>query len=217
MNDKVAILCVLKSGGDFVPSDVGKLKIMLGKSVTVPYEFYCLTDVHGMDNCVKTLPLLNNYPGWWSKVELFRNDLVASDRVVYFDLDTIIRSNIDDLVVREEDFIGLRPFNPTRSKWNGYVASAIMSWKNDNSFDFIFRDFIYPQHSTDFRGDQDYLSEKLAEKDLEFFYWQDLVDGIYSYKRHVRKYGLHNARIVCFHGSPRPYNVDAVWIREAIA
>lgn len=214
---KIAVICVLKSGGDFTPSDVGKLKIMLGKNTTVPYRFYCLTDVHGMNNCVETLPLLNNYPGWWSKIELFRDDLVEADRIVYFDLDTIILANIDDLLLQDKCFIGLRPFNLKRSKWEGYVASAILSWHNNSTYNFIFNDFNYVHHSSVFKGDQDYISNILTERDKLFYHWQDLVSGICSYKRHVRSRGLlEGMRVVCFHGFPRPYDLRAHWIENAL-
>ena len=47
------IACVLKSGGDFLPAE----------------EFICLTD---LDLDCQTLALDHDWPGWWSKIELFR-------------------------------------------------------------------------------------------------------------------------------------------------
>lgn len=223
---KTAIICVLKSGGDFHPIDVIRLKGMLEKNITMPYDFYCLTDTgRSIVDMVSTgadvlrffaLPLRFDYSGWWSKVELFRKDLVDADRIIYFDLDTIILDNIDDLLMQDFDFIGLRPFNPIRSRWENYVASAIMSWRNDGSFNFLFDQFNYEKHSRKFPGDQDYLSFMLKQVGKSYVHWQNVVDGIYSYKRHVKRFGLkETARIICFHGSPRPNQVDAKWIKEA--
>lgn len=213
---KIAIICVLKSGGDFHPIDVFRFKWMLDKNITIPHHFYCLTDMSTAMDDVYDLPLLCNYRGWWSKVELFRPDLVNADRIIYFDLDTIILGNIDNLITQDFDFIGLRPFNPTRAQRKDYVASAIMSWRNNGSFNFLSEQFNYKKHSLKFTGDQDYLSSALKQVGKSYVYWQNVVDGIYSYKRHVKQNGLQeDARVVCFHGFPRPNQVDAKWVKEA--
>jgi len=214
------VVCVLKSGGDFDTMDVVNLKVMLDKNISIPYDFYCLTDLVGINWPAGTLdimPLVYDYKGWWSKIELFRPGLIDSERIVYFDLDTIILDNIDDLLVREENFIGLQTFIPGK-RWRNYLGSGILSWKNDGSFNFLFEEFEYGKHPRALRGDQDYISSKLKQHSIEFHYWQDLVGGMYSYKRNVRHYGLPvDARIVCFHGVPRPHEVTADWIQNAIA
>ena len=215
--DKIAVVCVLKSGGDFVASDVIKLKIMLEKNITIPYAFYCLTDLLEIA-CVNIIPLLSDFKGWWSKIELFRPNLVVADRIVYFDLDTVIVGNIDDLLLQTSNFMVLRPFNPQRAKRVKYFGSGILGWKNNGSFDFLFKNFNYKHHTMRFRGDQDYLSWRLCYSGWKFTRWQDLVSGIYSYKQHVLPRGLEDdARVVCFHGEPRPSKVPAPWIKKAVA
>jgi hypothetical protein len=215
--DKIAVMCVLKSGGDFAVGDVLNLKIMLDKNISIPYDFYCLTDYWDVPDAHSIIPLENFYNGWWSKIELFRPDLVEADRIVYFDLDTIIVDNIDALLLQDPEFIGLRLFRHAPEKENNYFGSGILGWKNDGSFDFLFRQFRYELHSKRFRGDQDYFSWQLCQKGIRFRYWQDLVDGICSYKRHVRLQGMQEGvKVVCFHGTPRPWEVNAEWIKEAI-
>lgn len=212
-DQKIAIICVLKSGGDFSFLDVVKLKTMLEKNVTVPYTFYCLTNTNS-PTVFKLLPLLSNYRGWWSKIELFKPNLVKEHRIVYFDLDTVIVSNIDDLLLQDHDFIGLKPFNLRRSLIDGYIASGIMSWRNDGTFNYIFNKFKYLYDSRKYAGDQDYISYMLQKREIIPMYWQSLVDGIYSYKRHLKgKVGSvkFNPRVVCFHGLPRPHQVNVNW------
>lgn len=200
--------------------DVINLKVMLDKNISVAYDFYCLTDLVGINwigGTFNVLPFVYNYRGWWSKIELFRPRLVESERIVYFDLDTIILDNIDDLLLQEEDFIGLQTFIPGK-KWSNYMGSGILSWKNDGSFDFLFEEFKYVNHSKALRGDQDYISLKLKQHNIKFNYWQDMVGGMYSYKRNVRgRYLPDDARIVCFHGNPRPNQVQDDWVQNAIA
>lgn len=212
------VVCVLKSGGDFHVKDVCNLKTMLERNITIPYEFYCLTDMFTFLNGVYVRPLKFDYVGWWSKIELFRPGLFESERIVYFDLDTIILNNIDDLLLQEDDFIGLRPFNPTRAKRKRYLGSGVLGWKNDGSFDFLFKEFRYAHYRGMLWGDQDYISLKLGHHNIKFNYWQERVSGIYSYKRHVLGSGLPaDARIVCFHGVPRPHQVKTDWVQNAIA
>lgn len=213
----IAVVCVLKSGGDFTTHDVTNLKVMLDKNITIPYDFYCLTDLLGMGMLHK-IPLVHEYSGWWSKIELFRPDLVKEERIIYFDLDTVILGNIDDLLLQDSDFMGLRLFRHAPEKENKYAGSGILGWKNDGSFDFLFKQFKYGVHSKRFRGDQDYFSWQLCQKGIKFRYWQDLVGGIYSYKRHVRIDGMKDdTKVVCFHGTPRPWQVNEPWIKNATA
>ena len=214
--DNIAVVCVLKSGGDFTTQDVINLRIMLDKNITVPYDFYCLTDLLEVGRFHIT-PLVHGYSGWWSKIELFRPGLVRADRIVYFDLDTVIIGNIDELLLQDADFMGLRLFRHAPEKENKYAGSGILGWKNDGSFDFLFKQFEYGSHPKRFRGDQDYFSWQLCQKNIKFRYWQDLVSGIYSYKRHVRIDGMaDDAKVICFHGTPRPWEVGEPWVKEAL-
>lgn len=211
--NNVAIICVLKSGGDFCVCDVDVLYDMLKQHTTVPFDFYCLTDLDTKGK-YKTIPLLNNFHGWWSKIELFRSNLVPNKRIFYLDLDTVIIANIDEFLVREEPFIGLRPFgNDSYIGVDNYFASGVLSWVNDGSFTFLYDLFNYAIHRKQFRGDQDYLSYAMQYANSTPFQavlWQNITKGIYSYKKHIltKLVPRHHAKIVCFHGKPRPKHVN---------
>lgn len=84
-----------------------------------------------------------------------------------------------------------------------------MGWINDDSFSFIYDEFNYERDSNLYAGDQDYINKKLKERQIPICYWQDVVKGIFSYKRHIRNGSIEkeNARIICFHGKPRPKEV----------
>ena len=61
-----------------------------------------------------------------------------------------------------------------------------------------------------FRGDQEWLRDlMLKHKQIQVVLAQDVFPGIYSYKVDVRdgKSLPDDARIVCFHGRPRPHEV----------
>lgn len=205
---QTAIICVLKLGGDFIMKDVEILHEMLLKHTTIPFDFVCLTD-DDMSKPFRTISLRNKYKGWWSKIELFRSELVLNERILYFDLDTVITQNIDNLLEQDEKFIGLLPFNKKKVKIKDFVASGIMGWINDGSFSFVYDEFNYAQARFIYKGDQDYISDKLKENLIPITYWQDIVEGVFSYKRHIRnkKVKKEDARIICFHGKPRPKKV----------
>lgn len=207
MND-LAIICVYKTGGDFCMCEVEEIYAAIQQHTTIPFDFYCLTDSDKEVHFTK-IPLKHNFIGWWSKVELFRPNLVPNKRILYFDLDKFILKNIDDILVRDEPFVALRDFGRYASLRDHYFASAILSWVNDGRYNFIYNEFDYPTHTKRFRGDQDYFSYMMAKYGKTFTYWQDIVDGIFSYKIHILT-GLVKksaARIVCFHGKPRPNEV----------
>ena len=72
------IACVLKSGVwknrlmkiEYSARHVQWLQKMVSNFCGSNQEFVCLTDIK-IDG-VNTIPLRDNLPGWWSKIELFR-------------------------------------------------------------------------------------------------------------------------------------------------
>jgi SAM-dependent methyltransferase len=201
----ITVACVLKSGGDFTADHVEKLRNMVARNMTLPYDFVCLTDMNVPKNVCRSIRLQNGFPGWWSKVELFRKDLFKTKYVVYFDLDTVITGSIDSLFVKDIDFAALRPWNE-RNRNNGYFASGMLIWKNGN-YDFIYDEFDENTIGDYTVGDQQYMSNALTERDQHYYPIQSYFDGVYSYKRNCKGSLPKGARIVCFHGHPRPSEV----------
>lgn len=210
---KTTIICVLKLGGDFTSIYVRKLQNAVKRHLNMPYEFICLTDDTTIDFC-KTIPLKHSWKGWWSKVELFRAGLSDMDRVMYFDLDTIILNNIDILTEQDYDFIALQPFNPKKRSNSYLMNSSIMSWRNHGAFDFLYDQFNKGRDTERFRGDQDYIGAQLIKEGKKFNHWQLLINGIYSYKRNCKKEVPEETKIVCFHGRPRLPKVNIKWVKE---
>jgi len=151
------------------------------------------------------IQLRHGWEGWWSKIEMFDPVYqIKEDHIVYFDLDTVILDNIDDLMNHQHPIIGLKPFNKYKRKINGYMASGMLGWKNDGTLKYLADEFEYKKDTLEYQGDQDYITEKLGEHKIHPVYWQELVDGIGSFKRNVHFKKQHPFRVVCFHGEPRP-------------
>lgn len=226
----INIVCVLRSGGDYDGDYVLNLYHMVSSNMgLIQFRFVCYTDFADRDlYMLRDLPIIleplkKNYPGWWSKVEVFRS---VSEPCLFFDLDTAIIKNLMPVVecvykLRKNEFVGIRAFNPMRNKKpETEFNSGMMAW--NGCFRYIYEDFSYIRDSRNpaFCGDQDYISMKLREHKTKIYFWQDVIDGIYSYKIHIKPQGKdlpNDTRIVCFHGKPRPRDVlDLPWLKKCM-
>jgi len=145
------------------------------------------------------IELEHGWPGWWSKLELFRPDIPRP--FIYVDLDSFILGDISPLM---GDTAICREWHPN-IKGCGRVQSSIIAvgeYRKD-----IWETFIEkPQHWMQANGDQNYL-EKFQWKFIQDFY----PDMVGSYKIHNKEKPIH--RVVTFHG--KPLMVDAVgWAQD---
>lgn len=205
----LTVASVLRSGGRYGVDDVRKLYGMVRRNLSHFDRFVCLSDVAFEIEGVERVPLIDRFPGWWSKVELFT---LTDDRVFYADLDTVILGSIDELTARTEGAIGLRDFYfPHR------FASGLMLW-SPATLGRIYTDFIVNAKKIMAecrRGDQEFI-ERYIEKPA---YWQDVLPGkVLSFKAHLNG-GLlpppSTASVIAFHGVPRPSEVSGLpWVKE---
>ena len=217
-SDAVTVVCVLRSGGDFTADYVVRLRNMVARNTSVSHSFVCLADLTASTQLLKlgeglfVKALVKNWNGYWSKIELFRPDLWDTKRLFYFDLDTVILGNIDDLLLLDNGFFALRPWN-ARNRKKGRCASGMLGWSN-TEYSFIYKEFEERCRTIDERGgDQAFISDCLYRHNIKFQRLQDIVSGIYSYKRQcINAEPPADARIVCFHGRPRPHTVRGEWI-----
>lgn len=187
----LTVACVLRSGGDFKPEHVDRLR----RKVDRP--FVCLTDT---DVVCESIPLKYGWPGWWSKMELFRPDIDGD--LLYFDLDTIIVGGLESFCELSR-LTMLSDFHvPDR------IASGVMFLpKVDRGYvwDSWMKDPTGHMRRQGSRGDQGFLQDLWSGAPERF---QDKVPGqVVSYKVHVQETGTipDNARVMCFHGKPRPW------------
>lgn len=201
---EIIIACVLKRSKIYTHVDVNRLFNMVSTHVSIPFKFVCFTDdTADIDPRVECCKLENDYPTWWSKIEMFNSKNYYDRNIFFFDLDTVILSNIDHIVSREYKFAGLRDFYHLNR-----FASGIMAWHQTGRYK-IYETFKLTSRkvmNACLGGDQEFISNCLRN---EYEFFQDLFPNeIVSYKVHCKKGNLetvpNGAKIVCFHGKPKP-------------
>lgn len=208
----LTVACVLRSGGCYTTEYVERLSDGVARHLPEEHCFVCLSDI--AVPCER-IALTMNWPGWWSKMELFK----LPPPMLYFDLDTVITGDLSDVARAAHLYplILLRDFY--REKGFG---SGMMAWAADQSalYDKFAADPRGWMGRLGGRGDQGFLEETVARSAVRL--WQDILPGqIVSYKAHVRKSERRgetgagaipaDARVVCFHGKPRQHEVSELW------
>lgn len=209
----LTVICVLKSGGIYDASWVAKLKAGCERNMP-KHIFNCLSDVPVPCN---RIPLLHDWRGWWSKIELFR-DGVIDGPTLYLDLDTVItgKVDVDQLLSEGPDFAMLQNF------WDEeMVGSGVMWFSGDDVHTNVYTKFAkqpeaYIKHyernrEGSYVGDQAFVWDTL-NREIERI--NDYLPGIKSYKMHCVRRLPQDASIVCFHGLPRPTEIDTPWMRQ---
>lgn len=172
-------------------------------------DFWCLSDVEIPG--VKTLPLKFDWPGWWSKMELMRPSI--SGPMLYLDLDSSVVGGLEAIASLErltimrdvyrpdglQSSIMVLPEGVRHQIWNHWIDRPD-EWMR-----------VYRKG-----GDQAFLERFWLDRADRF---QDVLPGqVVSFKAHVREAvrkdrefgnGMvpEGARVVAFHGKPRPWEV----------
>lgn len=193
----LTVACVLKSGGIYDASWVARLRDGVKRHLPINHRFVCLSDV---DVPCERIPLEHGWPGWWSKIELFK----LSGPVLFFDLDTAIVGDLTDIaeVAGSSVLAMLRDFY----RVGDALGSGIMGWDDDDVVSAIYRNFATDpdRMMREYRvgGDQSFVEVYFDDRLITR--WQDAAPGqIVSYKVHCRNGIPPDARVVCLHGKPK--------------
>jgi hypothetical protein len=160
---------------------------------------------------------------WWYKMQLF-NSAHHSGPLLYFDLDTVIVSNIDWIWQQPlKYFWAVRDFKYLWSPTSTGLNSSVMWW-DTRKYDAIWQQFIQEDlHKImlQYRGDQDYITAKIRQPEQRFFdprrikSWRwECLDGGYNFQ--TRQYQQpsmgtqinNSTNILIFHGNPKPKEIS---------
>jgi hypothetical protein len=210
------VACVLRSGGRYTPEWVLRLKRGLERHASGPHRFVCLADVDVPG--VEVLPHREGWPGWWSKIELFRPGLLTGP-TLYLDLDVVVTGDVAPLFRACDRFTMVHE----RGKAD-YFNSSAMAWSGDMGWVFEAFKADAARHMERFRrhpriGDQAFISDLLVGEGRAPRTFRQLLgyDAIVSYKRdRCAKGPPPRACIVNFHGRPKPCDFTTGWVAEVL-
>ncbi len=208
MGDKMipTVYCVLRSGGKYNAAHVAALQRQVAQHLSIKHRFICVTD---LGVACESRALINDWPGWWSKIELF--DQPVEGPCLYLDLDTIVCGPLDHLFT-DDNFIHL----VEDPRYPAQPNSSVMSWSTPQSeiYDNFIEDVLGNVHLYNiggYVGDQSFLMDhaewKLFEDKKQFK----------SFRVDLEKRGTHpgDCTLVMFHGKRKPWDKDMPkWINE---
>lgn len=171
---------------------VEKLFSGFHRNLNYEFKFVCFTDrVRKFSDGIEQIPLRKSPPDYSCLIEPY----LLNEPSIIVGLDTIVLRNIDHLA--DYCFDGNRIALPVhRGKPNCGVAlvpqghrAVFDNYRGENDMEWVCK---HPHEAID-----------------------DLWEGdVVSYKLDVRPNGLNGARIVYFHGKPKPNELDLDWIRD---
>ncbi|MCK9281399.1 MAG: hypothetical protein M0P71_12310 [Melioribacteraceae bacterium] len=206
-NEKLLkVICVL-TGSRYSFDYLYKLKSTVERNIKIPFEFICYTDNQELlaKSDLKTKETIK--VGWWGKVDIFKE----TGPCLFLDLDTIVVTDITEFAktIFELPSDTIRMIFPFKSRKEGW-ASGLMVWNGD--FKFVFEQFDNKYIDT-YRWDQRYISFVVNKNNRKIFPIQQVVN-ICSYKYHCQRNIPEKVNIICFHGIPRPHQVQNNWMEE---
>lgn len=203
------IVCV-KAGTKYGPEYVNILADMCRRNLPegFPGQVVCFTDdAIGLDASIAVRPLPGGLEGWWNKLYLFKNGLFEDgDRILFLDLDTVIVGALDQIVAYDGPFAILRDFY----RPNG-LQSSVMAWPS-NTLGFLWDEFEADGFPNIIGGDQAWI--EFAREKLNPQIWQELFPKTFvSFKVDCQPMPPRGAKVVVFHGEPRPHNCGVDWVK----
>ena len=216
----LSVLCLLRESPSFTPDDVLALRRGIDVHTLLPFKFTVLTDSSfDFGPSIRKLPI--KHPEWHpkhNKLELFRPDVVNDeDRFFYADLDTVFCGNLDPLFMLPGRLVMLQDF-----LYGPKFASGLMAW--DASLgSYLYHKFAaLSKRERDIgykiglgNGDQKFIQHTCGFRPV---LWQEELPGrVASYKVHCKEGLPPGVSVVCFHGDPKPGDVEDEWVLECRA
>lgn len=198
---------VYKTGGDYDLEYVERIYNSL-KEHHSAIELKCITNDMALQDEPYYIEMQEDYPGWWSKMELFRPD-IDKDDFLYIDLDTIVVKDLVEIKNACKEYKDI-PILLSDFFYFSRLASGVM-WLPASFRKIVWEEWFYnpeeimKKHSK--YGDQEFISSVITDQKLDHERWQSilLTAVILSYKVHTRDRGItRNTELVCYHGKPRP-------------
>lgn len=168
---------------------VHKLKMGVSRNLSIPHTFHVITE--------DDLP--DGVEGWWAKLVMFQPGRFKG-RCLFLDLDTVIVGSLDDIADYSGDFAMVRDwFHPTLK------TSSVMAWDAEKATQIFTRWQSTGRPQFHARGDGGFIEAVMPDAEcLQDVYPSQLV----SFKAACGNGVPEGARVVAFHGLPRPHHLN---------
>lgn len=205
MENKLTVVCVLneQKNAPYSVEWVEKLRNMVAINLEQPYYFICMSNISIELDGVSCIPLRYELPGWWAKMEIFRE--APKSRVLYLDLDVLVYRNLQPIVDFPADFaIGPSYGRPdihhkkrVRNVRRGY-NSSVMIFDRGSLTEAVWDKFNEnPERWMRlYRGDQDFLQEFFPDLDTLPAKWIPKLGGCITFRGEFRP-SKHARVILC--------------------
>lgn len=210
----ITVACVLRSGGIYNAEWVAKLQRGVARHLTLPHRFVCFSDV---DVPCERIPLVEAWPGWWSKLEIFSQPIEGT--TLYLDLDSVVVGSLDAIAAYPHRFTMCHEYYrphllcSTAMAWSGDWSGLYATFERGAAAFAHHYDSVLPGGRI---GDQAYCEDYLVGQHVDTF--RDLFG-----ERSIASYKVHNcqdappadAAVVSFHGNPKCHEIKTGWVAEA--
>lgn len=216
----------LKAPVEYTSDHANILYHSIKRNTTLSFDFVCVTDdPRGLDPEITYVPLWNicsNLGGCYNRLYIFSKEIknILGPRFICIDLDCVIVGNIDNILLRSEDFVINRYYsnNNINQMYNGALilmnsgarTNVWNKFKKDetaNLLEIIKKELLLVG------SDQAWIHYVLGTEEATF----TCEDGVYDYSLIRNKEKLpENARIVFFHGAldPSLEKDNVKWVKD---
>jgi hypothetical protein len=166
----VNVLCVFVHGNVPFTSDyVVRLRSMMRRHLPTQHEFTCLTDSpESLPRDMRTVKISRpeNFPGWWSKLEIFSPEHELSGPSIYVDLDVLVVRSLELLA----DVNSTLTLIPHEGDFNGRLGLQVVKKYNSSVMvchpDRLRSLYCDWNHGVTRRlwGDQDWIAERMPSQ-----------------------------------------------------
>ena len=224
------VVC-LKWGTKYSAEYVNRLYSMVGRNLSLPYQFTCFTDNRsGIDPAVNVYNIPDiKVAGWWNKLWFLSNELPLSGSILFLDLDVVVFGTLDKFFeYKPGEFCIIRDFTRHQIPSCKRMNSSVFRFESGHHLG-VYDNFTKNKtsYTARYAGDQDYLYDQIKE----FEFWPD--EWVMSYKWEMRnktqlvktpnglnflvdeppKFG-NNTSIAVFHGKPNPHECADSWVQN---
>lgn len=210
----LTVACVHKRGGVYDGGDyVQRLASSVRRHLTAPHRFVCLTDEKRRIKGVETIPLRHGWPGFWSKIELYRPGLFGGP-VLYLDLDTVVCGPLDAIAATPEAVVACWDLQ------HGWLNSSFLLWRVDLScvYEAMLADpdgMMRRYDTGPLWGDQGLLQETLTQRRIGWRWVQEAhPETVWWHPVGMRdKPAPPGVSLALWYGHPKPHEIESAWLK----